>query len=291
MKESGEYDTVRSTIHRYRIRGGCGGRGHRSYLFSQTGRGGPGRRGDNRSFSCVNEINSEETIPRTNGETYPNATCYGCLFYKHYRDNCPYATRTGFILVHARYMLTQGNLFDIPKTWLLLDTYSMCNVSNNPDLVTNIRIYSFNDILTTYKNGGAQRYDKLADLLLLPLTVRFKKELMATILSLKSVSEIPGARLTMDTAVDNSITFKLQDGRGLILNNMIMTYILLAQLILQFFKKLNLIYQTTHCSKLLQTIKRILLSRKSKERILHENFKSICSIQDQICSKTTFHKI
>ena len=60
-----------------------------------------------------------------------------------------------------------------------------------------------------YTNGGAQKYVKLADLVLLPITVRFKENSMATILSLKLVSEIPGVKITMDTDVNKtSIFFK-----------------------------------------------------------------------------------
>ena len=96
-------------------------------------------------------------------------------------------------------MITQGGLFDISKSWLLLDTCSTCNVSNNPTLVTNVRECMPEEIITAYTNGGAQRYKNITDLRILPLTVHFKKYSMATIFSLKSVSEIPGARLTMGT--------------------------------------------------------------------------------------------
>ena len=43
--------------------------------------------------------------------------------------------------------------------------------------------------------------------------MHFKKDSMATILSLKSVSEIPGARITLDTDVSKNITLFLADGR------------------------------------------------------------------------------
>ena len=67
-------------------------------------------------------------------------------------------------------------------------------------------------MLTAYTNGGAQRYDKLADLSLLPITVHFKQDSMATILSLKTVSEIPGARITLDTNTSKDITLSLANG-------------------------------------------------------------------------------
>ena len=50
-----------------------------------------------------------------------------------------------------------------------------------------------------YTNGGAQRYDNIANLKLLPLKVYSKQNSMANILSLKLVADIPGAGLVMDT--------------------------------------------------------------------------------------------
>ena len=117
--------------------------------------------------------------------------------------------------MHVGYTLTQGSLFDIPKSWLLLDTCSTCDVSNNSDLVSSVRNCMPHETLTAYCNGGAQCYDKLADLLMLPIKVHFKKDSMATILSMKSVSKIPGARVTMDTAVNANIIVSLKDGRVL----------------------------------------------------------------------------
>ena len=82
---------------------------------------------------------------------------------------CPYATRTGVVAAHVGYMLAQGGYFNIPKSWLLLDTCSTCNVSNNPTLVSNIQTCMHDEMLTAYTNGGAQYYNKLADLRVLPL--------------------------------------------------------------------------------------------------------------------------
>ena len=51
---------------------------------------------------------------------------------------------------------------------------------------------------------------------MLPITVHFKADSMATILSLKTVSEIDGSRLTMDTAKDKDITLTLKSGNNFI---------------------------------------------------------------------------
>ena len=95
----------------------------------------------------------------------------------------------------------------------MLDTCSTCDVSNNPELVIKIKKCPAQDSLTAYTYGGAQRYDHLEYLPLLPLPVHFKNNSMKMILSLKSVSEIPGERLMMDTAVNKSIALQLKDGR------------------------------------------------------------------------------
>ena len=102
--------------------------------------------------------------------------------------------------IHIGYLFTQGNtLFDIPDSWILLDTCSTCDVIKNPILVRNIHDCSKEDQLTAYTNGGAQHYSQMGRLILLPIDVHFKKNSMANILSFKSVAEIEGARIVMDT--------------------------------------------------------------------------------------------
>ena len=199
VRESGEYDTVRGFNPRYRTRRGRGGRGRGNFLFAQQGRGEQnapqGRGGQNRNerYSRVNDNNSVEVVAGIDGETHPNITCFGCLFTGHYRGQCPYVINGHVQAVHIGCTFAQDSFVDIPKNWILLDTCSTCNVSNNIALVKDVRACSEADMLTAYTNGGAQQYDKMADLRLLPITVHYKHDSMATILSFKSVSEIPGA--------------------------------------------------------------------------------------------------
>ena len=210
VRESGEYDSVRKPNPRFRGGGGRfgGGRGRQSYMFAQ--RGGRGQ-GEEYTFTRVNENSSSEVVPGTDGVTHQGITCYGCQFMGHYRNQCPYCTRSGFISVHVGLLFTQGKVFDIPLSWILLDTCSTCDVSNNPNLVTNIHTCDQEDRLTAYTNRGAQLYNLITDLILLPIQVHFKKASMATILSMKSVAAIPGARLMMDTATNNVITLFLKN--------------------------------------------------------------------------------
>ena len=86
-----------------------------------------------------NNDSSNEIVPEIDGETFSSITCFRCQFKGHYKDKCPYATQIGIVSMHVGYTFTQGGLFNIPKGWLLLDTCSTCDVSNNPKLVTNIR--------------------------------------------------------------------------------------------------------------------------------------------------------
>ena len=69
------------------------------------------------------------------------------------------------------------------------------------------------EMLTAYTNGGAQYYNKLADLRVFPLEVHFKQNSMATILSMKSVTEISGVRVIMDTKLSTSIHIILENGK------------------------------------------------------------------------------
>ena len=76
VRESGEYDTVRSYNPRFRVpRGGRGGRGRHNFLFAQSGRGGGGR-GNEFTYSRMNNNNATEVVAGTNGETFPQVTCF-----------------------------------------------------------------------------------------------------------------------------------------------------------------------------------------------------------------------
>ena len=118
--------------------------------------------------------------------------------------------------MHVGILCAQGKNFTIPSSWILLDTCSTCDVANNPALVNDIRTCSPEERLTAFTNGGQQVYNLSANLNFLPIRVHFKKSSMANILSLKTVSEIPGARLHLDTDTSSDITLTLDDGRVII---------------------------------------------------------------------------
>ena len=291
VRESGEYDTVRPPSNRYRGRGGRGGRGRYNFLFAQQGRGGRSGRGEheseNTTYSRMNTDETDEVVAGTDGDSFPNIGCYGCNFHGHYRTACPYATRTGVMSMHVGYMLTQDDCFEIPKSWVLLDTCSTCDVSNNPHLVKNIRACDPNEILLAYTNGGSQKFDKLADLRFLPITVHFKEKSMATILSLKTVSEIEGARLTLDTKVNKNITLTLKEGDSFVFSQ--------YKNGLYFFDTNTIVTNLKPKPELknysfLKTVlanKQFFPPRKLKERIRLGKFKSIYFPPDQAVLRTT----
>ena len=209
VRESGEYDTVRRNPRFNRGRYNRGGRGRDSFLFAQAGRGS----GENMSYSRTNSENSEEIVPGTDGEKHENISCYGCGFKGHYRGQCPYVSRSGIVSMHNGYSFAQDDaLFIIPDTWIFLDTCSTCDVIKNHNLVTNIRECSQAEKLTAYTNGGAQHYVKVADLIVFPIRVHFNENSMANILSFKTVANMEGTRITMDTRSGNSIHVFLSDG-------------------------------------------------------------------------------
>ena len=169
VRESGEFDTVQS-YRRFNGRGGRGGRG-RGYMFAQRG-----GRGSDHDYICsrTNENSSSEIVPGSDGIAHQGITCFGCHFLGHYRNQCPYSTRTGSVSMHLGILCAHGKDFHIPLSWLLLDTCSTCDVTNNPALVTDIRTCAPNDRLTAYTNGGEQVYNLVANLKMLPIEVHFK---------------------------------------------------------------------------------------------------------------------
>ena len=92
-------------------------------------------------------------------------------------------------------------------------------------------------------------YRKETDLKLLPLVVHYKPDSMATILSLKSVSEIDGAHLVMNTSINKHTTLTLKDRMSYVLNNLRMVYIFWTPIMLNILSKLKPRYQIIHYFK------------------------------------------
>jgi len=182
-------------------RDGRGGK-HSDVMFAQFSRGrGRGRgHGGSEQYSHTATNSSDELVVGKDGEIKQEIEYFGCHFYGHCSGECPYARRTGANLAHIRYILTHdGTPADIPTPWILLDTCSTVSVSNTHKLVTNIRQCKSDEVLTAITSGGSQIYTQIAELIMFPIDVHFKKDSMATILSFKDVFSIPGFRIMMDT--------------------------------------------------------------------------------------------
>ena len=207
MRELGEYDTVRQPYNRFRGRATCGGRGNPAFMFAQQGGG------DINETTRFNDRATNKIVAGTNSVTHRDISCYRCRFKGYYRNQCPYEGQTGVVAMHFGCLLTQGQVVKISKSWILSDSYSTCDVSNNVNFVSNIKECNPEDKMTAFTNGGEQEYTHFADLKLLPITVHFKKDSMATILSFKTVMNILGAELKMDSSVSNDIMLTLQANR------------------------------------------------------------------------------
>jgi hypothetical protein len=162
-------------------------------------------------------------VPGVDGTINKRMTCWNCNRPGHGRDNCPdkqAGESTGCrgvanfmrgIQFAQKSILGQTHTTDasrfgeIPRSWILLDTCSTVDVTNNPDHVTNITFCDSNDRLEIVTNGGSMKYHHVADLCLLPLRVHYNELSMATILSLASVIELPGYFARMDSRMESAI--------------------------------------------------------------------------------------
>ena len=95
----------------------------------------------------------------------------------------------------------------IPRSWVLLDSQSTCNVFNNRHLLQNIRTAP--EPLTAYTNGGCQVSTLIGDIPNFG-PVYYNPESLANILSLSSVTTV--CRVTMDTDLENCMIVHRRDG-------------------------------------------------------------------------------
>ena len=77
--------------------------------------------------------------------------------------------------------------------------------------VTHIIQCYIGDEMTTLINGGPCTFTKEADLKLLPMKVYFDQESLATVLSYHEMKNLPGIRITIDTAVEDSINVYIEE--------------------------------------------------------------------------------
>ena len=109
--------------------------------------------------------------------THCDITCYGCRFRGHYHNQCPYVGQTGVVSVNFGCLLTQAQFVDILKSWVLLDSCSTCDVSNNHNFLSNVKDCNPENRMTAFTNGGEQKYLHFTDMNLLHITVHFVTDL------------------------------------------------------------------------------------------------------------------
>ena len=98
----------------------------------------------------------------------------------------------------------------IPPDWILSDTWSTDNVVNNKGMINNVELCTEEDSLKIYTNGGVLEYNQVGDNRYFPIRTYFNPQSIANVLSLKTVNEMNGYHVTMDTQDDLSI--KLHHG-------------------------------------------------------------------------------
>ena len=179
------------------------------------------------------QINDDATgdvvlVAGIDGTKNPNITCWHCNKPGHGRDNCPdnpAATRGGRSAArNGRRGITnfmRGFLFSqrnrnrdqkteerdaaIPSSWILLDTGSTVDVSNNKNHIFDLQPCGRDNSLHILTNGGTIDFTQDAELKLLPLRVHFNSDSMATIVSLATINDLDGYYTLMDSRKEKAI--------------------------------------------------------------------------------------
>ena len=170
-----------------------------SNRFSRFKKGGRFRMMGNLSFAQVKQGGT--SVPGRDNRVFEHITCHGCQERGHYRNQCP--TQKNVTL--TQFVLNQQQLATINPNWILLDTCSTVSVFCNRKLIHDIQPCEPNQELHIITNGGSETFPYTATSNLLPIPVHFNPHSLANILSLSSVANIPGARITMDTHVEKAI--------------------------------------------------------------------------------------
>lgn len=162
-------------------------------------------------FAQQRTSNDTTLAPGTDGRVIPQVDCWNCLQPGHTMHNCPEPVNAENRRKHGISAFMVGHLFSqnsgnmISSSWILIDTGSTVDVSNNPAHVTNIRPCLVDEKLKILTNGGSLNYDKMATLKLLQMDIHYNASSMATILSLASVDALDGVYITMDTREKKAI--------------------------------------------------------------------------------------
>ena len=174
--------------------------GRRRFNFGRNNR-------NNSNVTFTQKSSNEEVVPGIDGHVYPRITCHNCGKKGHFCDKCNVVAGTSKNnkVTLAHFSLTQGGLEIIDKSWVLLDTGLTVSVFCNRDLVSNVNLCEPGQGITVITNGGLQSFEEEADANLLPIKVHFNPDLLANILSMSDVANLPGACVTMDSSMERAI--------------------------------------------------------------------------------------
>jgi len=128
-------------------------------------------------------------VPGKNGVTHAEIKCYACNTYGHFADQCPSKDQNN--TSEVSHIFSQNDE-KIKSTRIFIDSCSTHSVMSNRNLVRNIVRCLPEEVLTMDTNGGEKSFYFKADLILLPVKMYLQKHLLAKILSLKDVANIPG---------------------------------------------------------------------------------------------------
>ena len=99
----------------------------------------------------------------------------------------------------------------IQDRWILLDTCSSTNTSNNINHDTDIVSCYEGDEMVAMTNVGIYRFDQQTKLKLLPMDIHFDQNSLATVISYHSMAALPNIRIMVDTSVEDVINVVMED--------------------------------------------------------------------------------
>ena len=103
-------------------------------------------------------------------------------------------------------LIHHDNRDTIPLTWTLIDTFSTDSITNNLEMIENVRTCTEDEKRIIITNGGSKYYDSMVSLNILPMEVHSNNDSMANIFLLKYVASIAGVKITMDKIKESSVT-------------------------------------------------------------------------------------
>ena len=81
----------------------------------------------------------------------------------------------------------------------------------NKKFLADVRMCETGQELNIITIGVSKLYETFGDVTFLPIPAYYNRDILANVLFFKKVSEIPGVRITVDTAVEKAILVHMKD--------------------------------------------------------------------------------